>query len=303
MITHQQYGIKKTVVSYLIIIAVTLIVTLASVFTFTFTLARFFKGMTSAFVFLIIPLMYLGVYLYIDKKTKDKFSSLPKSIQFRVVLAKHIMVYIIIILTMFFLFLMTLYFPLEKRGINNSPIILNIQPYLLGVSELDYDQNKMSDVSNAIYSKYNLSLHIKSPIPLNIETNDSLISSIMFSQNCTTINYIYNLTNYSDNKTVKLVLLNYNGSVNGMASICGKGDLAFVSINSSMIGWVLSHELGHVLNAKKECWKYNLMKEYSFEECSKANWVTHDFIRDFQPDFLNQKQIDVITESVRNRFS
>ncbi|MBU0958732.1 MAG: hypothetical protein KKB31_02175 [Nanoarchaeota archaeon] len=73
--------------------------------------------------------------------------------------------------------------------------------------------------------------------------------------------------------------------------------------NSISSGWVLAHELGHVLSAKIECWKYNLMKEYSRECYNGANWFVHDYIRDLQPDYLRQDQVNAIVESIQNRFS
>ena len=98
---------------------------------------------------------------------------------------------------------------------------------------------------------------------------------------CKGSNLVRNLANH-----LKLILINFNGSTSGMGNFCGKGDLIIMSTNSSMQGWVLAHETGHILSAKIECWRYNLTKEYS-RECYAANWMTHDFIRDLKPDFLN----------------
>jgi len=70
---HNKYPLSKVLLAYIIIIAFTLVVSLASIWTFTFTLAPRFKGLTSAFLFLIIPLLYFGVYLYANSKIKKAY--------------------------------------------------------------------------------------------------------------------------------------------------------------------------------------------------------------------------------------
>ena len=278
----------------------TLIVTLASIWTFTFTLAPLFKGLASAFTFLIIPALYLGVYIYINKKIKRAYDLVDKRQQYKWDIVRQILVYIVITLTLFFLFLISLYFPLQKQGINNENLNFRVQPYLFEDEFYLYGGENFTKAYQ-IYSKYNISFSILEPLQFN-KSSDRNLTELIFKQNCSAIEEVFNLTNYEDNKTIKLILLEFNSSTKGMAHICGKGNLAIVTLNNSMPGWVLAHELGHVLGAEKECWKFNLMKEYS-GECFGANWVTHDFIRDLQPDFLNQKQVNSIKSSIQTRFS
>ncbi len=297
---HQKYSIWQMLLAYAIIIFFTLIVTLASIWTFTFTLAPLLKGLTSAFAFLIIPLLYLGVYIYANKKIKKAYDLVDKKQQYKWDVVRQILIYIVVMLTLFFLFLLSLYFPLQKQGINNEPLCFRVQPYLFE-NELYLFSGENFTKAHQIYSKYNISFSILEPKELNQSSNRNF-TELIFRQNCSAIEEVFNLTDYEDNKTIKLILLEFNSSTKGMAHICGKGNLAIATLNNSMPGWVLAHELGHVLGAEKECWKFNLMKEYS-GECFGANWVTHDFIRDLQPDFLNQKQVDVITNSIKTRFT
>lgn len=280
---------------------ITLIVTLASIFTFTFTLAPRFKGLTSTLIFLVIPLAYFLVYLYVHKKANKVYHLVNTNIQFRFDLIKQVLVYIVILLMVFFIFLMSLYFPLEKRGINNTPLNLTIQPYLLNESLNQYNESILIQ-ANKIYGQYNISVKLLPTKMINVKLNDSDKRLIFVQQNCSKIDELFNLTDYQDTKIVKLILLDYNGSTNGMANICGRSNLIFMAVNNSMPYWVLAHETGHILSAKIECWKFNLMKEYS-SECYGANWVTHNFIRELRPDFLNQKQVSAIVNSIETRFS
>jgi hypothetical protein len=297
---HQKYPPVKVLLAYGIMMLFTLIVTLASIWTFTFAIAPFFKGLTSILVFLTIPLLYLGVLVYSNKKIKQFYNFVDKKHQYKLDVIKHILLYIVIMLMLFFFFLLSLYFPLEKQGLNNEPLSFDIQPYLFENQFYLYSNENFSKAKE-IYSTYNLTFSILEPKIINQTMNENYTKSI-FTQNCTIIDELFNLTNYQDEKTIKLILVEFNSSTKGMAHICGKGNLAIVTLNNSMSGWVLAHELGHVLGAEKECWRFNLMKEYS-RECYGANWITHDFIRDLQPDFLNQKQIDVIVNSIKTRFT
>lgn len=300
MIDHKKYGFRKAIIGYLITIIFTLVVVLASIITFTFTLAPKFKGLLSAFIFLIIPLAYFLVYLYANNKIKRAYNVVDKNIQFRFDLTKQILLYVIIMLTLFFIFLVSLYLPLEKRGVNDSPLNITIQPYLIKETFNSYNESQLLQ-ANKIYLRYNITLYIKEPIKLNRELNESE-KTLIFMQNCSFIDYLYNLTNQSGNKSIKLILINSNGSIDGMGNFCGKGDLIIMSVGTTMPGWVLSHELGHILSARIECWRFNLMKELS-KECYRANWITHDFIRDLQPDFLNQNQVNSIVNSIKTQFS
>jgi len=297
---HQKYPPVKVLLAYGIMMLFTLIVTLASIWTFTFAIAPFFKGLTSILVFLTIPLLYLGVLVYSNKKIKQFYNLVDKKHQYRLDVIKHILLYIVIMLVLFFIFLLSLYFPLEKPGLNNEPLGFNVQPYLFENQFYLYSNENFSKAKE-IYSTYNITFSILEPKIIN-QTMDENYTKLIFTQNCTIIDELFNLTNYRDEKTIKLILVEFNSSTKGMAHICGKGNLAIVTLNNSMSGWVLAHELGHVLGAEKECWRFNLMKEYS-RECYGANWITHDFIRDLQPDFLNQKQIDVIVNSIKTRFT
>lgn len=297
---HQKYPPVKVLLAYGIMMFFTLIVTLASIWTFTFAIAPFFKGLTSILVFLTIPLLYLGVLVYSNKKIKQFYNFVDKKHQYRLDVIKHILLYIVIMLMLFFFFLLSLYFPLEKQGLNNEPLSFDIQPYLFENQFYLYSNENFSKAQE-IYSGYNISFSILDPIKIN-QTLEENYTQLIFAQNCTIIEELFNLTNYQDEKTIKLILLEFNGSTKGMAHICGKGNLAIVTLNNSMSGWVLAHELGHVLGAEKECWRFNLMKEYS-RECYGANWITHDFIRDLQPDFLNQEQINAVVNSIKTRFT
>lgn len=297
---HQKYPPVKVLFAYGIMMFFTLIVTLASIWTFTFAIAPFFKGLTSILVFLTIPLLYLGVLVYSNKKIKQFYNSVDKKHQYKLDVIKHILLYIVIMLMLFFFFLLSLYSPLEKQGLNNEPLSFDIQPYLFENQFYLYPSENFSKAQE-IYSLYNITFSILDPIKIN-QTLEENYTKLIFTQNCTIIEELFNLTNYQDEKTIKLILLEFNGSTKGMAHICGKGNLAIVTLNNSMSGWVLAHELGHVLGAEKECWRFNLMKEYS-RECYGANWITHDFIRDLQPDFLNQEQINAVVNSIKTRFS
>ncbi len=297
---HKKYPLSKIIYAYLIIIFYTLVVSIASIWTFTFTLVPLFRGLTPVLVFLIIPLFYILAYVYINKKGGINYDRLNDSQKYRFDLVKQIIIYIIIMLLLFFVFLIYLYFPMQKQGINMGPLNLTIQPYTFENQSYLYSTENFTK-TEYIYSKYNLTVSILDPIEFN-RTIDENYTRLIFAQNCTSVEEVFNLTNYSDTKTIKLVLLEFNGSVKGMAHICGKGNLAIVTLNDSMSGWVLAHELGHVLGAEKECWRFNLMKEYS-KECSEANWISHNFIREMQPDFLNQKQVDIIVGSTKSRFS
>jgi len=42
------------------------------------------------------------------------------------------------------------------------------------------------------------------------------------------------------------------------------------------------------------------MKEYS-NECSKAKGITHNFVRELQPTFLNQEQVNILIRSIKTR--
>lgn len=299
MLDLKKYGNKRFLLGYLIIILFTLIVSLLSIWVFASTLVPKFKGISSAILFLIIPLLYFAGYLYLDSKIKKVYNLVNKEMQFQFDLTKQILIYIIIMLMLFFIFLITLYFPLEKRGVNQTPLNLTIQPYLLKETYTLYNESLLIQANN-IYKKYNITLHLNNPINLKKDLNETE-RKLILTQNCTIIESLYNLTNKIDSKFVKLILINYNGSINGMGNLCGKGNLIIMSVNNTMQGWILSHELGHVFSAKVQCWKFNLMKEIS-NECSKANWITHDFIRGLQPDFLNQNQVNTIVESIKTRF-
>ena len=299
MINTKKYSFRKILLAYILIILISLTVILSSLFVFAFSLANQFKGLNSVFIFLVIPFSYFLVLLYANKKIKKVYNLVNPNVQFRFDLVKQILWYVIIMLLAFFIFLISLYFPMESKGINLTPLNLTIQPYLLSNDLSHYNETNFL-ISNKIYSEYNITLHLNPPKELKIDINNSLIKLIL-QQNCSTIDYVYDNLD-KENKTIKLVFIDLNSSLEGMANICGKGDLIIMSLKPSIApGWILSHETGHVLSAKVACWKFNLMKEYS-RECFAANWITHDYIRDLQPDFLNQKQVNSMVNTIKNNF-
>lgn len=300
MLDYKKHGFKKFILGYIIIIVLTIIVSICSVIIFIGVIAPRFKGMTSVFIFSIIPLLYGGVYVFILFKSRKIYDKIPEKDKFKFDLSKQILMYISIMLILFFLFLISLRIPFEKQGINDVPLSLIIQPYLANDTLNIYDENVLYGVNN-IYEKYNISIQINNPINLNFSFNNS-DKKLIFTQDCIYINSLYNLINNSG-KEVKLIMINSNNSIDGMAHFCGKGDLIIMSINNSISPeWVLAHELGHVLSARMECWKYNLMKEYSRACYNGANWFVHDYIRDLKPSYLKQEQVDAIVQSVRTRF-
>lgn len=199
-----------------------------------------------------------------------------------------------------FTFFLIYSIPLQKQGINNEPLSFNVQPYLLE-NELDLYLNENFSKAHDIYSKYNFTFTLLEPIILNITIDENERERIL-KQNCTLIGNLYNLTDYKNEKTIKLIFLKFNKTDNGMGYICNKSNLAIISLNNSKSGWVLAHEFGHILGAEKECWKFNLMKEYS-KECPEINCLTHNFIRNLQPDLLFQKQVNAISNSIKKRFT
>lgn len=222
-----------------------------------------------------------------------------KNKYFWIVFIQAMMIILILILLLFVL-LLTFSIPLQKRGINNEPLTFIVQPYLLG-NELNLYLNENFSKANAIYSKYNFTFTILNPITLNITLDENEREKILY-QNCTLIDRLYNLTNYENEKIIKIIFLKFNKTDNGMGYICNKSNLAIISLNNSKSGWVLAHELGHILGAGKKCWKFNLMKEYS-KECSSINSFTHNFIRNLQPDLLYQEQVNTMVNSIKERFT
>lgn len=300
MLDYKKYGLRKFLIGYILIILLTLIVSICSVITFTGVIAPRFKGMLSVIIFSIIPLLYLGVYLFVIFKSQKVYDKIPEKEKFKFDVSKQTLMYISIMLVLFFLFLISLRFPFEKQGVNNIPLSLTIQPYLANDTLELYNETALYG-ANDIYREYNITLNIKNPIELNFRFNDS-DKQFIFTQNCTYIGSLYNIVNNS-NKEVKLIIVNSNNSIEGMAHFCEKGDLIIMSANNTMYsGWVLAHELGHVLSAKISCWKYNLMKEYSRVCYNGANWFVHDYIRDLKPDYLKQDQVNAIVESIQTRF-
>jgi len=83
MLNPKKHSLRKLLFAYLIIIITTLIVVLASIFVFTFILAPRFKGLTSVFIFLIIPISCFLVYLYVNNNIKQNFN------QNRIINFKH----------------------------------------------------------------------------------------------------------------------------------------------------------------------------------------------------------------------
>jgi len=232
-------------------------------------------------------------------KSKKVYDKLPEKNRFILDVSQQILMYISIILVVFFIFLLSLRFPFEKQGTNSLPLSVNIQPYLTNESLALYNETALYE-SNYIYTKYNLTIQIKKPSYLNFSFNDS-DKKLIFEQNCGFVDELYAKINGND-REVKLIIVNSNNSIDGMAHFCGKGDLIIMSDNSSMPDWVLAHELGHVLSAEVKCWKYNLMKEYSRVCYNGANWFVHDYIRDLKPDFLTQEQVNSIVKSIKERF-
>jgi hypothetical protein len=299
MLGYKKYGFNKFIFGYIIIMIFTLLAVLCSIITFTFTIAPRFKGMASLFIFSIIPIIYLCIYIYAIANTKKANSNLMEGDKFIFDISKQSLMYTSILLIIFFLFLISLRLPFQKQGINDIPLSINVQPYLANDTLELYNETALFKVNN-IYRNYNLTININPQIDLNFSFNSSE-KTLIFEQNCTYIDELYKQVNNSD-KNVKLIIINSNSSTEGMGNFCGKSDLIIMSANSEMQGWVLAHELGHILSAKKECWKYNLMKEYSKECYNGANWFVHDYIRDLRPNYLNQEQVNAILESVMNRF-
>jgi hypothetical protein len=302
MLDYKKYGLKKFLLGYLIIMSLTLIASICSILTFTLTIAPRFKGMASVFIFSIIPIVYVGAYVLVLQKSRRFYYNLLEKDKFILDISKQTLMYISILLVVFFIFIISLRYSLEKRGENDILLSLNVQPYLTNDIFERYNETSFSEINN-IYKEYNVSVNINPPINLNFSFNESE-KKLIFEQNCTFIDKVYETINGSSN-TVKLILINTNNSIDGMGSFCGKGDLIIMSINSSLPSyWVLSHELGHVLSAKIECWRFNLMKEFSNGVCWKGtNWFVHDYIRDLKPDYLNQEQVNSIVESIKTRFS
>ncbi len=277
----------------------TLIVSICSVLTFTGVIAPRFRGMTSVLIFSIIPTLYTGAYIFVLLRSRKVYDKLSEKDKFIFDVSKQTLMYISILLIVFFLFLISLRFPFQKQGVNDIPLSVNIQPYLANDTLELYNETALLGANN-IYKKYNLTINILPQVNLNFSFNDSE-KSLIFGQNCTYIDELYNLINNS-NKKVKLLIINSNNSIDGMGHFCGKSDLIIMSGNSNEQGWVLAHELGHILSARKQCWKYNLMKEYSKECYNGANWFVHDYIRDLRPAYLNQEQVNAMVESVKSRF-
>jgi len=300
MIDYKKYGMGKAFFGYVIIMFITLVVCIASVLVFAVTISPNLKGIYSIIIFSIIPLLYGSVSFYLYRKAKPNYNKLDEKRQFIFDVCIGACFYIVIMLTLFLIFLFSLYFPLEARGINNEYLQIKIQPYLINNEALvNYNQSEIS-YTNQIYSKYNITLQINQPILIEREINESY-KTLILQQNCSILDELYNLTDKKKD-SVKLIVINYNGTAtDGMASICGNGNMVLMSANTTISsGWVLAHEMGHILNAKISCWRFNLMKEYS-GECYAANWVTHNFIRDLRPDFLSQKQVDVMVKTIKNR--
>src|SRR3989344_8630695 len=299
MLDHKKYGFKKLIFGYLIVMLLSLVVSVCSILTFTGVIGPRFRGMTSVFVFSIIPILYTGVYIFVLIKTRKYYDKLPEKNKFMIDVSKQTLMYISILLIIFFLFLTSLRFPFQKQGVNDIPLSLTVQPYLANDTLELYNVTALSKVNN-IYRNYNLTINLEPQVNLNFSFNDS-DKALIFGQNCTYIDELYRQVNNSNNN-VKLIIINSNNSIDGMGHFCGKSDLIIMSANSKEQGWVLAHELGHILSAKKECWKYNLMKEYSNECFNGANWFVHNYIRDLRPAYLTQEQVDSIVQSVKNRF-
>lgn len=297
---HQRYSLAHILIAYLIIMIFTVVVTIASILVFTSLLAPKIHGLMAIISFLSMPILYYLAYIYVSRKVKLIYDFVDKRQQYKIDLIQQIFKYIIIMMMLFFFFLLTLYYPLQRQGVNNEQLSINVQPYL-PIGEISYYNENKFLKTQEIYSRYNISINFLSPVEINIST-DYNFTELIFKQNCSAIEKIYNLTNKDSKKVVNVIFLKFNSSIEGMAYVCNKSDLAIIKLNNSMDGWVLAHELGHVLGAKRECWRSNLMKEYS-RDCYSANWITHNFIRDLQPVFLNQKQVDTVAESAKNRFS
>jgi hypothetical protein len=289
-INVERKNTEKIIICLLSIVLVFLILVLSIIIFIRMVVPRS-KGMTPVLIFLVISL--IGVYGFGFFKFRRKSSPILG-------IFKQILLVTFIILTLFFLFLICLRLTFEKQGTNEVPLFLTIQPYLAS-DTLDLYNKTVLYEANDIYKKYNLSIHINNPINLNFSFNDSDKRFIRM-QNCTFIDALYDLVNDIE-REVKLVIVNDFSNVisDGMASICNKSDLIIMSANTPISsGWILAHELGHVLSVEKEYLKYNLMKEGSD---NIVNWLVHDYLRNQKPSYLRQEQIDTIVRSVQTRFS
>lgn len=185
----------------------------------------------------------------------------------------------------------------ERRGINNNPLNVSFDIYILN-NETD-EENIHSSLAgaNKIWKNYGISIKINLIENIYKNISDNETKYVFESGNCSLINPVINTLLKNSNNLSIIFMSNKNSTHEGRGCICNCTFLVVDAKKGKFSNWNLAHEIGHILNAEKSCWKWNLMTETS-DKC-----YNNIFIKPFQelsftlrknlkPEFLNQKQVN-----------
>jgi hypothetical protein len=189
----------------------------------------------------------------------------------------------------------------EKKGVNNKPLNVSFDVYILN-NEISKGEIYSSFLrANQIWNNYNISIQINEIKNIYKNISDDEKREIFESKDNNLVNLMINhLLENSTNLSI-IFMSNKNSSGEGRGCLSEKCTALVVdSDEKNFLSWNLAHEIGHTLHAKSYCWKLNLMTEL----CNYKN----PFVKSLQglsylrktlkPDFLNQFQVDTIIHRV-----
>ncbi|MEM4605872.1 MAG: hypothetical protein QW103_02475 [Candidatus Pacearchaeota archaeon] len=190
--------------------------------------------------------------------------------------------------------------PKEKQGKNSEELNFSFDVYVVN-KEISEEEilNYFEEVKD-IWKKYNISLKINSiqNVEINLTEDERfwLYTKIGYKDSeeekdriCKEfyMPLINKITNNSPNKSIIYVKSKKSG---GRGSLCGHNFAIFNKekiLSRDLTGWNLAHEFGHVfgLEDKRNQYQSNLMND--------------KYKLFFYSSFLNQKQINVVKESIK----
>ena len=193
----------------------------------------------------------------------------------------------------------------EKKGVNDKNYVVPIQIYKINNETNRSNIEEILKESNRIWQNYKISFEVDNIATAYVNISLDERSAIYDSNNCSTINSVIERIVGKNNYPFKVIFLsNTNARNTGRGCICNCTFLIVNSKFSTFSGWDLAHEFGHLLNAEKACWKWNLMTEAG-QICEKNNLVyrliqqiSFALRKSMKPEFLNQMQVNEVVKEI-----
>jgi hypothetical protein len=244
---------------------------------FFYVLMSINKSVIVFLSFILMEIIIIIMYFLFKDKYAKKF--LLKCLVFPAL-------FIIIMISSFVYFNIS-----EGKGVNLSPAEVYFDVYISDNSTTMDKFHQDLEVANKIWNQYNISLILNNSYFIEGSLNETeksyLLDTNANESECIYYNEI--ISSFSNNKNLKVIMINAESPHKGRGCICGCNSIILegdTELFMDLTGWNLAHEFGHILGLFDLINRYNLM-------C--------DEYKSIRPNFLSKSQLESILEN-KERF-